>query len=197
MLSAGLSLRVARDLLSPGASYESILAEAATAPPGCDGLIFLPHLTGERCPYADPLARGGWIGLTSRHTRAHMLRATVEGITFSMGQIIQLARSCGVAINRLRVTGGGNRSQFWRELQAQVFGCEIATTNAEEGGGALGAALLAATGIGLHKDIASACRQCISETSLIVPTRGPDDALRAAMDIHDSMYHKLRGTWTA
>jgi xylulokinase len=196
MLSAGLSLRLARDLLSPGAAYETLLQEAASAPAGCDGLIFLPHLTGERCPYADPSARGGWIGLTSRHTRAHLLRAVIEGITFSMAQTIELARSCGVTIHTLRATGGGNRSAFWRQLQADVYGCVLETTTSEDGGGAYGAALLAATGTGVFKDVASACRTCVRPSGTTQPSGKISPALNDSRQIHGQMYAKLKGTWS-
>jgi xylulokinase len=196
MLSAGLSLRLARDLLCPGVSYEALMQEAQTAPEGCDGLIFLPHLTGERCPYPDPTARGGWIGLTSRHTRAHMLRAVIEGITFSMGQIIELAQSCGVTIHTLRATGGGNRSAFWRQLQADVYGCVLETTTSEDGGGAYGAALLAATGTGLFKDVAAACRTCVRPSGTTQPSGKSSPALNESRQIHGQMYSKLKGTWS-
>ncbi|MCX5688813.1 MAG: xylulokinase [Planctomycetota bacterium] len=195
MLSAGLSLRLARDLLCAGTTYESLMQEAATAPAGCDGLIFLPHLTGERCPYPDPAARGGWIGLTSRHTRAHMLRAVIEGITFSMGQIIELARSCGVGIHALRATGGGNRSAFWRQLQADVYGCVLETTTSEDGGGAYGAALLAGAGTGVFNDVAMACRNCVRPSATTQPSGDISPALNESRMIHGAMYAKLKGTW--
>lgn len=195
MLSAGLSLRWARDLLRPGANYDEVLAEAATAPAGCEGLVFLPHLTGERCPHPDPLARGGWIGLTSRHTRAHLLRAVVEGVAFTMAQIVTIARAAGVPVTTLRASGGGFRSPLWRQLVADLTGCPVVTTGTEAGGGALGAALLAGVGTGLFRDVAEACTAAVVETDRVNP-RPANASLAAAREAFEGMYPRLAGIWT-
>jgi xylulokinase len=125
-----------------------------------------------------------------------MLRAVIEGITFSMGQIIELAQSCGVTIHTLRATGGGNRSAFWRQLQADVYGCVLETTTSEDGGGAYGAALLAATGTGLFKDVAAACRTCVRPSGTTQPSGKSSPALNESRQIHGQMYSKLKGTWS-
>lgn len=190
MLSAGLSLRFARDLLCPGSNYDAVMDEAASAPPGCEGLLFLPYLTGERCPHPDPQARGGWVGLTSRHTRAHFLRAVIEGVTFSMRQIIGIARDSGVPITSLRVTGGGNRSAFWRQLQADLYACPLATTSSEDGGGAFGAALLASVGAELHGGVREACDACVQEVHRTEP-REVDALLLEAAHRFEGMYARL------
>ncbi|MGD9689823.1 MAG: xylulokinase [Phycisphaerales bacterium] len=147
MLSAGGALAWARGVLAPEASFDDLLREAERAPAGCEGLVFLPHLTGERCPHADPLARGGWIGLTARHTRAHLIRSVVEGVTFGMGEILDLVRGLGIRPHAVRLTGGGNRSRLWRQLQADVFETPVETSD-DEGGCALGAAIIGASAIG-------------------------------------------------
>ncbi len=194
MLSAGLSLRWARDLLSPGTSYDELLAEAAAAPAGCEGLVFLPHLTGERCPHPDPLARGGWIGLTSRHTRAHLLRAVIEGVAFTMAQIVALARGTGVPVTTLRASGAGFRSSLWRQLVADLTGCPVVTTGTEEGGGALGAALLAAVGTGLFRDVTHACAAAVTDTGRTDP-RPMEPSMVATFEAFEGMYPRLAGTW--
>ncbi|HLO41361.1 MAG TPA: xylulokinase [Phycisphaerales bacterium] len=167
-LSAAGSLQWARDQLFPQSTFDELIRDAQTAEPGCDGLVFLPYLTGERCPYAEPRARGGWIGLTSRHTRAHMIRAIIEGVTFSMAQILDLVRSIGVPVTSVRIGGGGAKSPLWRQMQADLYGCPVVTTNTEEGP-AFGAALMAGVGAGLWQDAAQAANATIRLTE----TRDP------------------------
>lgn len=196
MLAAGLSLRWARDVLRPGASYDDVLAEAATAPAGCEGLVFLPHLTGERCPHPDPHARGGWIGLTSRHTTAHLLRAVVEGVSFSLTRIVEIARGAGVPVTDLRVSGAGFRSSLWRQLVADLTGCPVITTGTEEGGGALGAALLAGVGTGRFRDVGEACRVAVTESGRTEP-RTPETGLAATRGVFEGMYERIAGAWPA
>jgi xylulokinase len=178
MLSAAGCLQWVHDKLFPGLSYDELFAEAAGAPPGCEGLIFLPYLTGERCPYPNPEARGGWIGLTSRHTRAHLVRAVIEGVTFAMGQILDLVRSTGVPVERVLLGGGGAKSALWRQLQADVYGIQVETTNAEEGP-AFGAALMAAVGVGAYASVPEACEATISTVGITKPSATEYGASRA------------------
>jgi xylulokinase len=168
-LSAGGALQWARNTLAPGTPYDTLMNEAATAPPGSEGLIFLPYLTGERCPHPDPTARGAFIGLTTRHTRAHIFRAVIEGVTFNMAAILDLMRSTGVPVSSVRLSGGGNRSQLWRQLQADCYNAPVITTNSDEGGSALGAALLAGVGAGLWPAVQAACRATIQTRETLAP----------------------------
>ena len=101
MLSAGGSLKWVRDTLFSGVKYEELMFEASKAPPGSGGLVFLPYLTGERCPHSDPLARGAWVGLTSRHTRGHLVRSVVEGVSFGMAQLLGIVRAHWAIENQL------------------------------------------------------------------------------------------------
>ncbi|MEX2217256.1 MAG: xylulokinase [Phycisphaerales bacterium] len=195
MLAAGGSLDWARDTLWPGATFEQVMAEAQAAPEGAGGLVFLPYLTGERSPHTDPLARGGWIGLTSRHTRGHLLRAVVEGVTFGMAQVLDLVRSVGVPVERIRLGGGGARSPFWRQLQADLYGVPVVTTNTEEGP-ALGAALLAGVGAGVFPGVREACEVAIRETAVIGP-RPMEDPLRVVQGVYGRLYGDLRGRFAA
>ena len=93
----------------------------SNAPPGCEGLLFLPYLTGERCPHPDPAARGGWIGLTARTTRAMLIRSLLEGVTFGMRDALEIMRGMNIPISQVRASGGGARSDFWRQLQADIY----------------------------------------------------------------------------
>jgi xylulokinase len=190
MLSAAGALHWVRDTIAPHTDFDTLLAEAAAAPPGCDGLIFLPYLTGERCPHPDPAARAGWIGLTARHSRAHLVRATLEGVAFGMGDILDLVRSIGVPVATIRIGGGGARSTLWRQILADVFRAPIISTNTDDGP-ALGAALMAGVGINHWPSIAHACRDVIRETATLHPN-AVDPRLTAARTAFAQTYGALQ-----
>jgi xylulokinase len=161
MLSAAGSLRWHRDIFRPGMGFDDIVQDVEDIQPGCDGLIFLPYLTGERTPYHDPLARGAYVGLTVRHTLPHMTRSVLEGVAFGLRDSFELMKSVGLSrISEVRITGGGAKSDTWRQILADILGTEIKTVNSEEGA-AYGAAILAATGAGVYEDVPSACERCI------------------------------------
>ncbi|MCC6578835.1 MAG: xylulokinase [Phycisphaeraceae bacterium] len=168
--------------------YELLIAEADKAPAGCEGLFFLPYLTGERCPYANPNARGGWIGLTSRHNRPMLVRSVLEGVTFGMADALQVMDGMGIAVNTVRLSGGGARSSFWRQLQADIYGKPVATINAQEGP-AYGVAILAGVGAGVWKNVPQACKAVIHETEKLKPNR----KLAALYAKHHAQYQRLYG----
>jgi len=181
MLSAGGSFQWLRNTLGKDTiadakkakvdPYELLIREAETAEPGCEGLYFLPYLTGERCPYPNPNARGGWIGLTARHERSHLIRSLLEGVTFGMGDALNImAGDMGIDIKTVRLSGGGARSPFWRQLQADVYNKKVATINADEGP-AYGVAILAGVGTGVWNSVPQACKAIISETETLKPNR--------------------------
>ena len=108
MLSAAGSLQWYRDTLAPGTEFDELVSEAAGVPPGSEGLLFLPYLTGERTPHPDPLARGAWVGLTVRHARPHLTRAVLEGVAFGIKDSFTLIQGAGLgAITQVRISGGG------------------------------------------------------------------------------------------
>jgi xylulokinase len=160
-LSAAGSLQWYRDTLAPDQAFDDLLAPATEIAPGSDGLLFLPYLSGERTPHPDPLARGAFIGLTVRHTQAHMTRAVLEGVAFSLKDCFGLMDNAGLPAQlQVRVSGGGARSPIWRQILADVLGAPLVTTNSTEGA-AYGAALLAAVGANVFPDVASACQATI------------------------------------
>ena len=169
MLSAAGSLRWHRDTFATGVDFDTLLEPAADIPPGSDGLLFLPYLTGERTPYPDPLARGAFVGLTVRHSLPHMSRSVLEGVAFGLRDSFELMKGAGLGdISQVRITGGGARSAIWRQILADVLQAELVTVNSEEGA-AYGAALLAATGTGAFSDVPSACRKVIEVTGRTAP----------------------------
>ncbi len=175
LLAAGGSLAWAAETLAPALPIDALLSEAATTPPGCDGLVFLPHLTGERSPHPDSFARGGWVGLTSRHTRSHLIRSVLEGVAFSHAHNLEILRSMGVSISALRVVGGGAKSQLWLDIHAAALGVPLTTLDADEGP-ALGAAMLAGVGIGTWPSVREAAVACVR----IKHTTHPDAGLARA-----------------
>lgn len=171
-------------------SYDDLTAAAAQVPAGAEGLIFLPYLSGERTPHLDPLARGAFVGLTTRHGIGHMARAVMEGVTFSLRDGIEIMRELGVPTTDVRATGGGGKSPLWRQMQANIYNAPVSTLAAEEGP-AYGAALLAGVGTGHFADVNDAVTRCVR----VVATTQPDPAMVAKYDqiyaIYRTMYSHL------
>jgi xylulokinase len=178
MLSAGGSLRWFRDTLALDAIHQAksrgvdpyeILAErAARAPLGADGLVFLPYLSGERCPIPDPLIRGGFAGLDVAHGRDHLARAAFEGITAGLAGNVDLLRGLGIDVREVRLSGGGARSDFWRSMCAEMFNARVSLL-ASDASGALGVALLAAVGAGAHETVDAACAVAVRTRDALEP----------------------------
>lgn len=196
MLSAAGSLQWYRDTLAPDMGFDALIAEAEAAPPGSEGLLFLPYLTGERTPYPDPLARGAWVGLTIRHTRGHLTRAVLEGVAFGIKDSFTLIESAGLgAIRQVRISGGGARSALWRQIMADVLGVELVTVNTTEGA-AYGAALLAAVGAGLYASVDEACAAAIRITGQTLPSPHAE-TYRAWYPRYRALYPALAGEFAA
>jgi xylulokinase len=191
MLSAAGSLAWAHDALWPGELYDTLLSEAAAASPGCGGLVFLPYLTGERCPHPDPNARAGWIGFTARHTRGDMVRAILEGVSFGMAQILELAVGAGVAVEEVRTGGGGAQSELWRRILATAFGRPVIATDAQQEGPAFGAALLAGVGAGVWSSVAAACEATVRTAETTAPDESATEAMARGRTVYDRLYGDL------
>jgi xylulokinase len=176
--------------------YDILTDEAQKAPAGSDGLFFLPYLSGERTPHADPEARGCFVGLTLAHTRAHMLRAIMEGVTYSMRDSLEIIEDLGVPVKQIRASGGGSRSPFWRQIQADVFGRKVVTINTEEGA-AYGVALLAAVGAGEYKNIQEACAATIRVEKETATDRAAKKRYDKAFPIYQQLYQSLKGDFKA
>ena len=160
--AAGLSLRWFRDCFAcsarqgGGDPYEQLTAEATTVPPGSDGLLWAPYLMGERTPHLDPSARGALVGLTASHKRAHVVRAILEGVAFSLKDTFMIFSEMNVPVKSIRLGGGGARSPLWRQIQADVYGQAVEIVEAEEGA-AFGAAILAGVGAKIWPSVDAAC----------------------------------------
>lgn len=191
---AGLSLRWFRDQFGAGADdgrdpYERLTDEASQVSPGADGLLWTPYLMGERTPHLDPNARAALVGLTASHTRAHVVRALLEGVAFSLRDTLEIFREMKVPVNEIRLGGGGARSKLWRQIQADVYGREVTTVRAEEGA-AYGAAILAGVGVGAWPSVDTACDAVVS-----VADRVEHDPVSAAL--LDKQYARFRMIYPA
>ncbi len=160
MLSAGGSLRWVRDVLGARGGYDELTAAAEEWPAGSEGLTFLPYLSGERTPHADPHARAAFAGLTLRHDRGALVRAVLEGVAYGLRDSLELLRELGVDPRDGRVSGGGARSELWLRILASVLGLPIRRTTADEGS-AYGAALLGGVAAGVFRDVHEAVAICV------------------------------------
>ena len=193
---AGLSLQWLRNQLAPGASYDSLTSEAAKAPRGAQGLFWLPYLMGERTPHLDATARGGWIGLTASHTRADLIRAVIEGVSYSQRDCLDIIEELGVSVSSVRASGGGAKSEFWRGLLANILGKRVVTLETQEGS-AYGAALLALAGTGEYAGVPEVCRAAIRETASVSPVEADAAFYQAAHRVYQSLYPALKPAYAA
>ena len=188
---AGLSLQWFRRNLAPDEDYDALTAEAGGAPAGSQGLYFLPYLMGERTPHLNSSARGGWIGLTARHTRADLIRAVLEGVAFSQKDCLDIIEEMGAKVGSVRLSGGGARSALWRQMFADVFGKRVATLETEEGS-AYGAALLSMVGTRQYGSVLEVCRATVREAASLEPRPGEAATYARAHKVYQSLYPALK-----
>ena len=191
MLSAAGSLRWYRDTFAPGRDFGELVAEAEGIAPGCEGLTFLPYLTGERTPHPDPLARGAFVGLTVRHTLPHLTRAVLEGVACGLKDGYDLMLAAGLPeLETVRISGGGAQSPLWRQILADVLGRELATV--EEGeGAAFGAAILAGVAGDVWADVDTVTQQVVEETGLDSPQAVGQKVMAEVHQRYQSLYPAL------
>jgi xylulokinase len=168
MLSAGGSLRWFRDTFASGRGYQELIAAAEEWPPGAEGLTFLPYLTGERTPHADPQARAAFAGVTVRHDLGAFVRAVLEGVAYGLRDSLELLRELGVDPQTGHVSGGGARSEHWLRILASVLGLPIRRTATDEGS-AYGAALLGGVAAGVFRDVHEAVASCVRLVDAVEP----------------------------
>jgi xylulokinase len=199
--AAGLSLRWYRDhfgTASPGLQkkdgrdpYDIFAEEASAAPVGSEGAFWLPYLMGERTPHLDPYARAALVGLTASHTRAHVIRAILEGVAFSLKDTFTIFEEMKIPVTSIRLGGGGARSPLWRQIQADVYGREVEIVAAEEGA-AYGAAILAGTGAGEWNSVEQACDVVVRVAKRIAPNAKDSAGMQAAYRTYRKIYPALK-----
>jgi xylulokinase len=171
--------------------YNLMAQEAEQAAPGCGGLIYLPYLMGERTPHLDPYAKGVFFGLSAKHRRQEMIRAVMEGVSYSLLDCISIIRDMGVSSSEVRASGGGGRSPLWRQIQADMFETDMVTINSSEGG-ALGVALLAGVGTGVYKSVPEACDATIKVASRQKPIAVNSKVYKQYYKIYKNLYAALK-----
>lgn len=204
ILAAGLSLRWFKENLGKAEDlvgslcgvdpYELLSMEAEKAEPGSGGLIFLPYLCGERTPHMNPKARGCLIGLNLSHTRAHIIRAIMEGVTFGMRDSLSIFRELQVPVKTVICSGGGARSRVWRQIQADVYGVPVMTITHDEHS-SYGAALTAGVAAGVYRDILEACEGRVSWAEVVYPTENNLSVYENHYSIYRSLYPTLKKTF--
>lgn len=201
-LNAGGAMNWLRDLLSgfpdvrQPPAFADLVALAEGSPAGARGLLFLPYLNGERCPHPDPEARGAFVGLTARHGAGDMVRSVMEGVVHALYDIYALMEEAGIGRSIVKASGGGARSNLWRQVQADLFGCDVVTTEGAAEGAAFGAALVAGVGVGVWPDVSVAASVCRSVTRQ-EPNKASTEVLRAATTIYRTLYPALHDGFVA
>ncbi|MBO3803423.1 MAG: xylulokinase [Candidatus Brockarchaeota archaeon] len=201
MLSAGGSFRWFRDALGGeevglgkerGVDPYVILADelAPQAEPGCEGLIFLPYLMGERTPYPNPNAKGVFFGITLRHKKAHLARSVMEGVAYGMRDSLELVKNLGIEIEQVRASGGGGRSPLWRQIQADIYNAEIVTVSVDEGP-AFGAALIAGAGAGIFRSVEDACGKAVALATRTKPVQENAKLYEKYYEVYKELYSSL------
>ncbi|WP_236011589.1 xylulokinase [Alicyclobacillus fructus] len=176
--------------------YDVLSDEARRVPAGCEGLVFLPYLMGERTPHLDPLAKGVFFGITPRHTRAHFVRAIMEGVAFSLRDGLALMEDLNLPVEEIRVSGGGAKSGVWREIQAGVFGRPVVAIEANEGP-AFGAAILASVAAGMFDDVVTAVDAWVRAEDTAQPVAEDVDVYRQAYQTYRALYPALKPLFRA
>ncbi|HZC23531.1 MAG TPA: xylulokinase [Candidatus Binatia bacterium] len=203
--AAGLSLRWYRDRfgIQKGVlmntqeqgsrdPYDLLAEEASKAPAGSDGAFWMPYLMGERTPHLDPNARAALVGLTASHTRAHVIRAILEGVAFSLKDTFTIFDEMKIPVMSIRLGGGGARSALWRQIQADVYGHEVEIVAAEEGA-AYGAAILAGVGVGAWSSVEQACEAVVRVAGRIAPNAKDSSTMQRAYATYRKIYPALKG----
>jgi xylulokinase len=168
-----------------------MLGEAESVPPGCEGLIFLPYLAGERTPHADPDARGAFCGLSVTHRRGAMTRAVLEGVAFALRDCLDTIRDVGATSTRGRVSGGGSRSRLWLQIVASALEMPLEVMATDQGS-AFGAALLGGVAAGVFGDLDQATAACVRVTDVIDPVAAWIEPYREARGRFRDYYPALR-----
>lgn len=199
MQAAGASYQWARDQLGViekqtaqalGISpYELMNLSAEKSPVGANGLLYLPYLMGERSPRWNPRARGTFVGLTIRHTRADMLRAVLEGVTMNLRVILDSFKAQGTHIEAMRVIGGGARGRFWNQIMADLYGMPVQRLAILEEATSMGAALAGGVGVGLYPDFSM-----IETMNQVVEAVEPNPDSQA---VYEKIYPIFNATYNA
>ena len=190
-LAAGHSLNWLKDTFFENESFDNLIKLASQSRIGANGLLFTPYIAGERTPHGDALIRGSFIGISDQHQHSDFVRATIEGITYSLYESIQLIRQEGKDINAVVSIGGGSKSDFWLQLQADVFNTSVKKLKHEEGP-SMGAAILAAYGLGWYNSIEECVEQFIQTDTTFEPNIDRHHQYQYYFNIYKDIYKQTK-----
>jgi xylulokinase len=191
MLSAAGSLAWYHDTLNPGMDFDALLEEAESVAPGCEGLTFLPYLSGERTPHADPNARAAFCGLSVTHGRGALTRSVLEGVAFALRDCLDTVTGAGATPTRGRVSGGGSRSRLWLQIVASALELPLEIMATDQGS-AFGAALLGGVAGGVYATLEEASAACVRVTEVVEPVAAWIEPYREARRRFREYYPALR-----
>jgi xylulokinase len=192
--TGGASLTWFKENVLQADHFDTLTAEAANVPPGAEGLFFLPWLAGSATPHPDAHARGGFIGLTLRHTRAHLVRALMEGVVYDLRHCLECFQRLNLPLREIRIGEGGARSPLWRQIQADVFAQPVRLMDTTDAS-AMGAALIAGVGVGVWRDFEEACGRAIRLGEVVAPISDNVVAYERGYRLYSRFYHDLQATF--
>lgn len=191
--AAGLSLNWFRNTLAKDASYKELDEACKGIAIGCDKLIYLPYLMGERTPILDSNARGVFFGLSAMHTREHMARSVMEGVSFSLYSCLLLLREMNIELHEMVLCGGGSKSAFWKQMICDVYDMPVHTVLGE--GAALGAAILGGCAAGVYASVAEGCERAVRKAEETLPKADAHEAYEAYYKVYDGLYGALKASF--
>lgn len=174
--------------------YDLINRDVAQVKAGSDKLLYLPYLMGERTPHLDPDCRGVFFGLSAIHTKAHMLRAVMEGVSYSLSDCNDILKEMGIEVDEMMACGGGGKSPIWRQMLSDMYECDVKTVEQTEGP-ALGVAILAGVGCGLYESVESACDAMISEDKSTEPESVQAELYKNYHSLYKKLYEDLKDSY--
>lgn len=175
-------------------SYDLMDLKAASSPIGANRLLYLPYLMGERTPHLDANARGVFFGLSAMHTKNDLLRAVIEGVSYSLKDCLTVLEEMKISVDNMAVCGGGSKSVLWRQMLADVYGCPVKTIASKEGP-ALGVALLAGVGAGIYASVPQACAQVIEYGSAQQPDAVNTEQYSKYYELYKEIYPNLKASF--
>lgn len=174
--------------------YDLINRDIQKIPVGSGRLIYLPYLMGERTPHLDPDCRGVFFGLSAIHTKAHLLRAVMEGVSYSLADCNEILKEMGVEVEQMMACGGGGRSAVWRQMLSDLYQCQVKTVRQSEGP-ALGAAILAGVGCGIYESVETACDRLIGEDKVSQPSEEAGEIYQKYHRLYQKLYTNLKDSY--
>lgn len=190
-LAAGYSLSWFKETFAKEISFDKLIAEAKDSPVGAKGLLFSPYIVGERTPHPDSQIRASFIGIDASHSRSDFARSVIEGITFSLNESIEIFRGQGKDISKVVAIGGGAKSDLWLQIQADIYNAEVVTLGNEHGPG-MGAAMIAAVGLGWYPTLADSAKDFVKYLKSYRPNPENIKKYRDLFKLYQQMYQTTK-----